>query len=88
MAPGSSRKLYPSCKTTIGGASKKCQFCGAKIQLKVKLEAQKMKATDEWANKTMKHGRYASLVNAANKLLNLILFSSKKISAFLAKGIC
>ncbi|CAB1330843.1 unnamed protein product, partial [Coregonus sp. 'balchen'] len=87
MAPGSSRKLCPSYKTSIGVASKKCKFCGAKIQLKVKLEAQKMKATDEWENKTMKHGRYATLVNAANKLVHrfhkvgvypLLLLSKRK----------
>ncbi|XP_029614450.1 nuclear pore complex-interacting protein family member B11-like [Salmo trutta] len=70
MQNGSSRKLCPSCNTSIGVASKKCKFCGATIQLKVKLEAQKRKATDEWANKTMKHGRYATLVNAANKLVH------------------
>eukprot|EP00063_Salmo_salar_P088160 XP_014062995.1 PREDICTED: DNA-directed RNA polymerase II subunit RPB1-like [Salmo salar] len=87
MAPGSSRKLCPSCNTSIRGASKKSQFCGATIQLKVKLEAQKRKATDEWANKTMKHGRYATLVNAANKLVHrfhkvggnpLLLLSKRK----------
>ncbi|KAM9511501.1 uncharacterized protein ACWYII_045928 isoform 3-T8 [Salvelinus alpinus] len=40
-----------------------------------------MKATDEWANKTMKHGRYATLVNAANKLVGvypLLLLSKRK----------
>ncbi|XP_055781118.1 uncharacterized protein LOC129857165 isoform X2 [Salvelinus fontinalis] len=40
-----------------------------------------MKATDEWANKTMKHGRYATLVNAANKLVgvySLRLLSKRK----------
>ncbi|CAB1329378.1 unnamed protein product, partial [Coregonus sp. 'balchen'] len=72
MAPGSSRKLCPSFKTSIGVSSQKGKFCGAKIQLKVKLEARKMKATDEWANKTMKHGIYATLVNAANKLVHRV----------------
>ncbi|KAM9560861.1 uncharacterized protein ACWYII_020761 isoform 1-T3 [Salvelinus alpinus] len=87
MAPGSSRKLCPSCKTSLGVASKKCKFCGAIIQLKVKLEAQKMKATDEWATKTIKYGRFATLINAANKLIHrfhklgvypLLLLSKRK----------
>ncbi|XP_071248678.1 uncharacterized protein [Salvelinus alpinus] len=87
MAPGSSRKLCPSCKTSIGVASKKCKFCGAIIKLKVKLEAQKMKATDEWATKTIKYGRFATLINAANKLVHrfhklgvypLLLLSKRK----------
>ncbi|XP_045081698.1 uncharacterized protein LOC121585049 isoform X1 [Coregonus clupeaformis] len=98
MAPGSTRKLCPSCKTSIGVASKKCKFCGAKIQLKVKLEAQKMKATDEWANKTMKHGRYTTLINAANKLVHrfhkigvyplLLLSKRKKDNIWSSTALC
>ncbi|XP_029629779.1 uncharacterized protein LOC115206715 [Salmo trutta] len=98
MSPGSSRKLCPSCNTSIGVVSKKCKFCGATIQLKVKLEGQKRKATDEWTNKTMKHGRYATLINAENKLVHglhkvgvyplLLLSKGKKDNILLSTALC